>query len=261
MSAARRARSMAGCGGGIDDAAVTQLAAIDRRGACATGNIAASRRRCGSVAACTARRRGRRRFRGGRCDHAGGGRGVVAAGTRDSRNRGRAPAHAISVRAGLSQFSRSTGVTGGVAPARSLPRLDRCPDLLVCDGHGLAHPRRIGLASHLGLVAGIPSIGAAKSMLIGRHAPVPARRGAWRPIVDDGEVVGAALRTRAGCKPMYVSVGHGVSLAGAISYVLTLSPRYRLPETTRAAHRLASQRPVKAKSATRRHRGGAPAGS
>lgn len=143
----------------------------------------------------------------------------------------------------------------------AIAKLKHRPDLLVCDGHGLAHPRRVGLASHLGLVTGIPSIGAAKSLLIGAHAPLPARRGAWRPLVDGDEVIGAALRTRTGVSPMYVSVGHGVSLATAIEYVLALSPRYRLPETTRAAHRLASQVPVSGQSATRRHVGGEPVGS
>lgn len=125
----------------------------------------------------------------------------------------------------------------------ALAKLKHRPQLLVCDAHGYAHPRRIGLASHLGVVAGIPSIGAAKSLLIGTHAPLPARRGAWRPIVDGGEVIGAALRTRTGAKPMYVSSGHRVSLPTALRYVLALCPRYRLPETTRHAHRLASPPP------------------
>lgn len=145
------------------------------------------------------------------------------------------------------------------AALAALAKLKRRPDLLVCDAHGYAHPRRIGLASHLGLVAGIPSIGAAKSLLIGAHAPVPRRRGTWRPIVDGGEVIGAALRTRTGATPMYVSSGHRVGLKTAIDYVLQLCPRYRLPETTRHAHRLASQVPVRAKSATQRQAGGGPA--
>lgn len=123
----------------------------------------------------------------------------------------------------------------------ALERLRARPDLLVCDAHGYAHPRRVGLASHLGLVANVPSIGAAKSLLIGRHPPVPRRRGAWRPILDQDELIGAALRTRTGVRPVYVSIGHRVSLATAIGYVLELAPRYRLPETTRWAHRLASR--------------------
>jgi deoxyribonuclease V len=103
----------------------------------------------------------------------------------------------------------------------ALAKLGALPDLLLCDGQGLAHPRRFGLACHLGVLTGIPSIGVAKSLLV-------------------GEVVGAALRTRAGVAPVYVSIGHKVSLATAIEYVLACAPRYRLPETTRAAHRLAS---------------------
>jgi deoxyribonuclease V len=122
----------------------------------------------------------------------------------------------------------------------ALNRLSIEPELLVCDGQGIAHPRRVGLASHLGLVTDIPSIGAAKSILVGMHAAVPRRRGSWRPLIDSDEVIGAALRTRDGVKPMYVSIGHRISLATAINYVLRLTPMYRLPETTRWAHRLAS---------------------
>lgn len=122
----------------------------------------------------------------------------------------------------------------------ALARLGALPDLLLCDGQGLAHPRRFGLACHLGVLTGIPSIGVAKSLLVGEHGPLPQARGAWRPLVHKGEVVGAALRTRAGVAPVYVSIGHKVSLATAIDYVLACAPKYRLPETTRAAHRLAS---------------------
>jgi len=122
----------------------------------------------------------------------------------------------------------------------ALARLGALPDLLLCDGQGLAHPRRFGLACHLGVLTGIPSIGVAKSLLVGEHAPLPPARGAWRPLLHQGEVVGAALRTRAGVAPVYVSIGHKLSLATAIDTVLACAPRYRLPETTRAAHRLAS---------------------
>lgn len=128
------------------------------------------------------------------------------------------------------------------APAllAALDKLGVTPDLLLCDGQGLAHPRRFGLACHLGVLTGIAAIGVAKSLLVGEHAPLPQARGAWRPLVHRGEVVGAALRTRDGVAPVYVSVGHRVSLETAIDYVLACAPRYRLPETTRAAHRLAS---------------------
>jgi len=122
----------------------------------------------------------------------------------------------------------------------ALDKLGVRPDLLLCDGQGLAHPRRFGLACHLGVLTGIPSIGVAKSLLVGGHAPLPQARGSWRPLVHKGEVVGAALRTRAGVAPVYVSIGHKLSLATAIDYVLACAPKYRLPETTRAAHRLAS---------------------
>jgi deoxyribonuclease V len=122
----------------------------------------------------------------------------------------------------------------------ALDRLGQKPDLLLCDGQGYAHPRRFGLACHLGVLTGIPAVGAAKSRLIGAHDPLPAKRGSWRPLVDQGEVIGAVLRTRDGVAPVYVSIGHKVSLATAIHYVLACAPKYRLPETTRAAHRLAS---------------------
>ncbi|MBS1236410.1 MAG: endonuclease [Proteobacteria bacterium] len=122
----------------------------------------------------------------------------------------------------------------------ALARLGALPDLLLCDGQGLAHPRRFGLACHLGVLTGIPSIGVAKSLLVGEHGPLPPARGSWRPLVHKGEVVGAALRTRTGVAPVYVSIGHKVSLATVIDYVLACSPNFRLPETTRAAHRLAS---------------------
>ena len=113
------------------------------------------------------------------------------------------------------------------------------PDLLLCDGQGIAHPRRFGLASHIGLLTGIPSIGVAKKRLIGEHGTLPEYRGAWVPLVDRGKRIGAVLRTRAGVKPVYVSIGHCVSLETAVRYVMACTARYRLPETTRWAHRLA----------------------
>ncbi len=123
----------------------------------------------------------------------------------------------------------------------ALAHLATRPDLLLYDGHGYAHPRRFGIACHVGLLAGIPTIGVAKSILVGRHDPGPDERGAWQPLVDGGEVIGAALRTRPGTKPIYVSIGHRISLETAIVYVLRSTGNYRLPETTRGAHRLASQ--------------------
>jgi deoxyribonuclease V len=179
------------------------------------------------------------------------------------------------------------------APAAlaALAKLRTRPDLLLCDGQGLAHPRRFGLACHLGVLTGLPSIGVAKSLLIGVHDPLPEPKGSWVALKDvpspsfvpagvhenhvhplDGadvhwtsatppsrlprgeggepsahardlihsEIIGAVLRTRAGVNPVYVSIGHRVSLATAIEYVLRCTPRYRLPETTRLAHHLAS---------------------
>jgi deoxyribonuclease V len=114
------------------------------------------------------------------------------------------------------------------------------PDLILCDGQGYAHPRRFGLACHMGVLLDVPTIGAAKSRLIGGHSEPPLARGGWVPLTDDGEVIGAVLRTRARTRPLYISIGHRISLETAIRWTLACSPRYRLPETTRAAHRLAS---------------------
>lgn len=114
------------------------------------------------------------------------------------------------------------------------------PDLLLVDGQGIAHPRRIGIASHLGLVADFPSIGVGKSRLTGRHGPVPEGRGEWTPLVDKGETIGAVLRSRVGITPLYISPGHRICLETALHWVMRALTRYRLPETTRWAHRLAS---------------------
>jgi len=114
------------------------------------------------------------------------------------------------------------------------------PDLLICDGQGIAHPRRLGIASHVGLLAGLPSIGCAKSLLTGHHGPVPDVRGAHVPLTYRGEQIGAVLRTRVGVKPLYISVGHRISLPSALELVMACTTKYRLPETTRAADGLAS---------------------
>lgn len=122
----------------------------------------------------------------------------------------------------------------------ALAKLRRPPDLLLCDGQGYAHPRRFGLACHLGVLLDLPSIGVAKTVLLGEHDTLPPERGSWRPLVHDGEVVGAALRTRTGVRPVYVSVGHRVSLETAVEMTLRAAPRYRLPEPLRRAHELAA---------------------
>lgn len=126
------------------------------------------------------------------------------------------------------------------AALAAFERLRRMPDLILCDGQGIAHPRRFGIASHLGLLLDRPTIGVAKTRLVGEHRAPAGRRGAWTALTDSGEVIGAALRTRKEAKPLYVSIGHRVSLATALAWVMACTTRYRLPETTRAAHRLAA---------------------
>ncbi|HJW23950.1 MAG TPA: deoxyribonuclease V [Rhodocyclaceae bacterium] len=114
------------------------------------------------------------------------------------------------------------------------------PDLLLVDGQGIAHPRRIGIASHLGLLVDLPSIGVGKSRLTGKHGPVPEGRGEWTPLVDKGETIGAVLRSRVGVAPLYISPGYRICLETSLHWVMHALTRYRLPETTRWAHRLAS---------------------
>jgi deoxyribonuclease V len=126
----------------------------------------------------------------------------------------------------------------------ALAKLRIGPDMLLCDGQGYAHPRRFGLACHLGLLTGLPSIGVAKTRLIGEHGALGDKKGAYTWLWHKGEIIGALLRTRTRVQPVYVSVGHRLSLETALDYVLACTTRYRLPETTRHAHRLASQRPA-----------------
>jgi deoxyribonuclease V len=122
---------------------------------------------------------------------------------------------------------------------RALERLTIWPDLLIFDGQGMAHPQRIGLAAHMGVILDHPSIGCAKSRLTGTHAEPGDEVGDWEPLTDDREVIGAVVRSRAGVKPLYVSIGHRVDLVTAINLVLQCTRGYRLPETTRYAHRVA----------------------
>lgn len=116
-------------------------------------------------------------------------------------------------------------------------RLSQAPDVLVFDGQGLAHPRRFGLACHCGLLLDAPSIGCAKTRLVGEHGAVPDRRGASVPLRVNGETVGAVARTREGVNPVFVSPGHRADTVSAVDLVLALAVRYRLPEPQRRAHR------------------------
>ena len=110
------------------------------------------------------------------------------------------------------------------------------PDLVLVDGQGIAHPRRLGLASHLGLLWDKPTIGCAKSLLCGWHQPVGPEPGSYAELIDDNEVIGAALRTKEGSAPLYISIGHKIDLATALQWVLNCCRGYRLPEPTRLAH-------------------------
>lgn len=122
----------------------------------------------------------------------------------------------------------------------ALERLDILPDLIICDGQGIAHPRRFGLACHLGVLTDLPTIGAAKSRLIGTYREPGRTKGKWSELRDQDETIGAVLRSRSNVRPIFVSIGHKISLPTAVRIVLDCCISYRLPETTRAAHRLAS---------------------
>jgi len=118
-------------------------------------------------------------------------------------------------------------------------KLKQAPDLLLCDGQGYAHPRRFGIACHLGVALDIPSIGVAKSRLVGRHREPARAAGSRAPLMDGDETIGTVLRTKDGVNPLYISSGHRVSLDTAVHWVLACCRGYRLPETTRWADGLA----------------------
>jgi deoxyribonuclease V len=126
--------------------------------------------------------------------------------------------------------------------AQAFERLKGEPDLLLVDGQGYAHPRRLGIASHVGLMAGVPTIGCAKSRLCGEHGEVGLERGSTAELRDGGEVIGTVLRTRDGVKPLYVSVGHMIGLDCAVEWVLRLATRVRLPEPAWVADALSKGR-------------------
>jgi len=123
----------------------------------------------------------------------------------------------------------------------ALRKLRQVPDMLMCDGQGVAHPRRFGIASHLGLLCRLPAIGCAKSRLVGTHDEPAVRRGGRAALRDGDEVIGTVLRTQTGVRPLFVSLGHLVDLATAEALVLACALKYRLPEPTRLADRLVAQ--------------------
>jgi deoxyribonuclease V len=136
----------------------------------------------------------------------------------------------------------------GLLSFRELPAVQRAwdllatkPDVLIFDGAGYAHPRRFGLACHGGVMLGIPTIGCAKSILVGRHGPLADEQGASADLIDRGEVVGVAVRLRAHVSPVYVSIGHLMDLPTAVAIVTSMGSGYREPETTRRAHRLVNE--------------------
>ena len=136
----------------------------------------------------------------------------------------------------------------GLLSFRELPivlqafkKLQQTPDVILVDGHGVAHPRRLGLASHLGLWLNLPTIGCAKSRLCGEHLEPRAKRGSTCELIDDGEIIGEIVRTRDRVKPMYISPGHKVDLPTAVDIALSCGRGYRLPEPTRRAHLLSNK--------------------
>jgi len=133
---------------------------------------------------------------------------------------------------GLLSFREAPALLAAIRKLRTIP------DAFMFDGQGFAHPRRFGLACHVGVLMDRPSVGSAKSLLIGQHAEPGSRRGARRPLTDNGEPIGAVLRTRDGVRPVYVSVGHRVDLEQAVDIVLRCGGGYRLPEPTRLADQL-----------------------
>lgn len=123
----------------------------------------------------------------------------------------------------------------------ALQGIENDPDLILVDGQGIAHPRRAGIASHVGVLVDRATIGCAKSLLCGKHGVVGNSVGSYAYIVDRGEIIGAALRTKEGVKPVYVSIGHKIDLETAIQFVLSCCRGYRLPEPTRLAHLAAAR--------------------
>jgi deoxyribonuclease V len=183
-------------------------------------------------------------------------RRVAGADLSTNRDSDRAYAGVVVLEAdGLATVEEATAVATlrfpyvpGLLSFRELPavaeawgKLRTRPDVLIFDGQGYAHPRRFGLACHGGLLFDVPSIGCAKSLLVGRHGPLGEARGSTAPLIDRGETVGMALRLRDRVQPVYVSAGHLMDLDTAVAVVMAASTRYREPETTRRAHALVNR--------------------
>lgn len=132
----------------------------------------------------------------------------------------------------------------------ALSKLQVSPDLMVCDGQGVAHPRRFGLASHVGVLFDIPTIGCGKSCLIGKYNEPAVDRGSQSPLYVGNDIVGTVVRTRASVKPLFVSVGHRVSLDTASNWILRLADKYRQPEPIRRANQLANEERAKVLEST-----------
>jgi deoxyribonuclease V len=128
----------------------------------------------------------------------------------------------------------------GPAIIKAVEKLRQQPEIIIFDGQGIAHPRRFGLASHMGVLMDMPTIGCAKTRFWGNHGALPLKKGSCIPLYDNLEIIGAVVRTRDDVKPVYVSIGHLLDLNTAIEIVLNCCKRCRLPETTRAAHHLAN---------------------
>ncbi|PCN42173.1 endonuclease V [Brevibacillus laterosporus] len=124
---------------------------------------------------------------------------------------------------------------------KAFKQIKTTPDLIVCDGQGIAHPRRLGLASHLGVLFDIPAIGCGKTRLVGEFKEPESKRGSYSPLIDNDEIIGSVLRTQENIKPIFVSIGHRISLTTACKWILNLSPKYRLPETTRLPDQLVNK--------------------
>lgn len=143
---------------------------------------------------------------------------------------------------GLLSFRETPAILAALERLVSIPEREPrgLPDVLMVDGHGLAHPRWFGIASHIGVLLDLPAIGCAKSVLVGEVGELGEEPGSIADLVLDGEVIGAAVRTRKNVKPVYISVGHKIDLDSAISLVLACCQGHRLPEPVRQAHLLAN---------------------